>query len=476
MNTETDEQLPDPPAAQNAGEPEIPHAERVAQENVTAEPVLARRTLSIPTRTLPLLAAMIAIGASILTFTFRTVHLESALDLATIPNAVRTNFSVRYWLENGYFSNGGLAVRPSSPTEVHYYVTSGGGQLVSGFVATKIHHTITGRQSPLLLAVHNQVVTMLAAALLGLLAFRLARRVGASPPHALILAGCVEVLHFTFPDNLAAYWEMTGRPWFFLFAACFLLIEERAQDGRTKTMTLAQAISVFLMAYLELVATSMFLVAYIVVALAVKHPIPVKRAIAVVIVPAALAFGVFRMQLRWVDVRHPEIPKTSSTFLFRSGLDGSAQYYGDHLDIANRRDVARRDFKYNRQYLFRWKWLFVAGTAALIFVLIFAATGRVPVIATLSLLSMTGTYTLYAGVFSQGMVIHPYLFDVLLVTPLLLALFCVAPAILESLTNHRGIVVATVFFLAVWVTFVQLRRYALWYPPQSTVEKTQPKP
>ncbi len=473
MNPETEE-LPrdDVSASVNALDPEKPSA----PESSATPREAHRRTLSIPTRTLPLLALLVGIGISVLVFTFRTVHAESRRDLSTNSNALRTNFTIRYWLEHGYLSSAGLAVRPSAPDGVNYYVTSSGGQLVSGLVVSKLFKAISGRHSPLLLALHNQIVTMLAASFMGLLAFRLAQRIGASPLHALVLAVSVEILHFTFPDNLAVYWEMTGRPWFFLFGACFLLIEEHALENRTTIASIAQAATVFVMAYLEFISTSLFLVSCVVAAAVLRHPVSVKRAVAVIVVPVALAFGVFRGQLSWVNTHHPETPKIGSTFLFRSGLDGSSVYYGDHLDILNRRDVARRDFKYNRQYLFRWKWLFIAGTTALLFVLILAARGRVPVIATLSLLSLTGTYTLYAAVFSQGMVIHPYLFDVLLVTPLLLALFCVAPAVIESLTDQRGIAVAAIFFLAVWVTFVQLRRYALWYPPQSTVEKTHPKP
>jgi hypothetical protein len=85
------------------------------------------------------------------------------------------------------------------------------------------------------------------------------------------------------------------------------------------------------------------------------------------------------------------------------------------------------------------------------------------------LASLLGAYLLYAAFFSQAVMIHPYLYDVMLFTPLVVALFSVVPALVESITDHRGIAVLVAVFLAIWVSLVQLRQYALRYPQPEKV-------
>ncbi len=34
---------------------------------------------------------------------------------------------------------------------------------------------------------------------------------------------------------------------------------------------------------------------------------------------------------------------------------------------------------------------------------------------------------------------------------------------------QRGVIVVAVFLLAVWLSFVQMRKYAMWYPPPPSV-------
>jgi hypothetical protein len=423
-------------------------------------------------RTLPLFFLFIVIGAAVLTFTYSTVHHRTSAAMALNPGVARTNYSVNYWVDHGYFHSGGLLFRPGpAPPGYTIYLSSTGGHLLGGFLAEKIYKAATGHTSVRLLALQNEVVTLVLAALLGLLSFRLARRMGSLPIHAFVLAASVEVVHFTFPDNLALFWELSGRQPFLIFAIIFLLIEERYEDERTWARTLAQSIVAFLLMYMEFAAGLAFLSSFVAVSTILRADrAHFKPLLAITILPVFLALGLLGVQRRWVSTHYPEAPTYGGSFLFRTGLDGSTQYYGSHLDIANRRDIARKNFP-NEKYLFRWKWLFLAGTAALLTVLLVAARGRVPFVALLSLLSLLGSYLIYAALFSQAFVIHPYLYDILLYTPLMLALFVITPAFFESATQHRGVFVVVVFFLAAWVSMVQLRDYAMWYPlppPQET--------
>jgi len=153
-----------------------------------------------------------------------------------------------------------------------------------------------------------------------------------------------------------------------------------------------------------------------------------------------------------------------SGFLYRTGLDGDAMFYGDPLDIAFGRDLVRAQRAGNKEFLFRWETLFFAGVAAMLILLAAHIRGRVPRIVIIILMTLLGTYLLHAAVFSQLVALHPYLFDVLLMTPLVLALFVALPALVEGRTGATGLIILIVLFAAAWTSLFQLRLYALAYP------------
>jgi hypothetical protein len=177
-----------------------------------------------------------------------------------------------------------------------------------------------------------------------------------------------------------------------------------------------------------------------------------------------LAIGVYRVQLAVAAARFPEAQTTGSQALFRTGLDGESLYYGDHLDIARRRDVARGNWPANREHLFVWKWVFILGSIATLAILAAYVARRVPRVAVEVLTALAGGWLLYAAVFSQAVAIHPYLYDIFLFAPFVLALFAFAPALLESMTGRTGAIVMVVVFCACWYALFQMRLYALQYP------------
>jgi hypothetical protein len=92
------------------------------------------------------------------------------------------------------------------------------------------------------------------------------------------------------------------------------------------------------------------------------------------------------------------------------------------------------------------------------------------------LVALIGSWLLYAAVFSQAVALHPYLFDVMLATPLILALFAIVPALVESQTNQTGAIVLLVLFAATWLSMFQLRIYALCYPAPQPAAVLQAMP
>jgi hypothetical protein len=418
----------------------------------------------------PILFVVFAVfGVMLLAFTYATVHRRTNQELASSSPAARAHLRIAYWLEHGYFSTCGLMMTHPPGGKPDIYRSSTGAVLVSSFVLEKIVSSVSGHPSWRLLALHNEVVVLLASVLFALLAFRFARRMGVAPLHALFLAVSLEAVYFTFPDNLAAYWEITGRIWWMAVACIFLLIEERRGDTASRRPAVALAVCAFFMTFAEYVAGLAFLLSFVLLSIIFgdERWTP-RRLLVICLLPAVLAIGIHRGQIAVAERLHPDATVSGSGFLFRSGLDGSTMYYRDHLDIAYGRAVARGNFlpESSRPLLFSWPWLFFGAAAAMLFVLIVAARRGVPLPALVSLLALLGAYLLYAAMFSQVVVIHPYYYDVMIFGPLALALFVLAPSIVEVRMYTRGLAVAAIVFLAAWVSLFQLRRYAVMVPLQ----------
>lgn len=421
-------------------------------------------------RTGILFALFLGVGLIVFFAAYRTVHARPAEMLSANPGAMRSNWRLNHWLQDGYFHYCGLFRERSEPDKIVIYRTSTGAYMVSAFILQKIHVAVTGRYSWRLVALHNEIISLLLSALLGLLAFRVTRRLGIESRLAVAAGASVVIVVFTFPDNLGLYWEMSSQAYFLLFATVFLLIEERClDDRRTLTHTLLQAAVAFLMTYTEKVAGLAFVSAMAVTLLVLEQRRGAwRRYVLVALAPACLAIGLYKLQIHAAELRFPNAEFVGSTFMFRSGLDGESLYYGDHLDIARRRDVGRGNWPVNREHLFRWKWVFILGAISTLSVVGAYVARRAPRIAVEVLTWLAGGWLFYAAVFSQAVTIHPYLYDVLLFAPLAVALFAAVPALAESMTRRTGAILMLTVLCACWYSLYQMRLYALRYPMPGT--------
>jgi hypothetical protein len=412
-------------------------------------------------RTIPLLALFIMVGAVMMTVAFLSVHRRQPAELA--EHSTRTHTMVTRWMAEGYFHYAGLLL--DHPTNKTIYVSWGGAYLVPLFVIESLHHAVRGHYSWKLAALYSQMVSLLVAALTGLLAYRISRRIGLDAWPALASGAAVVMLIFTFPGNLALYWNLSFQATWLLFAIAYLLIEERCLDGRRPALDVAQAGTAFLMAMMEGPAALMFLAALgLTLFVLEQRPGQWKRFVMISAIPMIAAVGLNVVQVKIAKARFPDWTFKGNTLMFRTGLDGDTRHYGDHLDIARRRDGPRRNWTHNREYLFRWPTVFFMGAIATLLVFGAYATGRAPRFAVEALAALTGTWFLYAAIFSQGVKIHPWLYDVLLYTPLVVALFALAPALGEIMSRRTGAIILIAVFCACWYTMFQMRLYALWYP------------
>lgn len=118
----------------------------------------------------------------------------------------------------------------------------------------------------------------------------------------------------------------------------------------------------------------------------------------------------------------------------------------------------------NREYLFRWPILFFSGALSVVAAFVAYLRDRIPRMAIVALITLLGAYVLHAAVFSQLVALHPYLFDPVLVPPLILALFGFMPALAEARTGRTGLITLVTFLTATWTSFYSLRIYAPCYP------------
>ena len=411
-----------------------------------------------------LFAVFLATGLVCFAYLSRTVYRRAGEQLSKNPVTETSHAVIANWMRRGYFASHGLLVPVEGENRVYRW--SSGGYFLTAFVAEKLWVAATGRYSWRVVALHNVFVALVTAALLGVLAFRFARAIGIEPLHSLALAVAAQMVQFTFPDNLALYWIIRSQAWWLLFAIAFLLFEERAlAAGRTRRLDVAQALIVFAMVYVEFIYATAFLGAYAtaVMLLHGERP-PLRRLAAMFFLPWLAALLIYQVQVR-TAAADPSVQLFGSSFLYRTGLDGDAALYGNHLGIALGRDRFRKYFPGQNQYLWSWPTLFFAGAAALLLTLGVHVRRRLPPGIATALLALTGSYVLYAAVFSQAVAVHPYLYDVLLATPLILALFTVAPALAEEWTAHTGVFVFVVCVAATWTAMFHLRVYALCNPP-----------
>lgn len=405
------------------------------------------------------IAGLIALGYSWMTVQHRLVP---QLSSATEP--IWSHNVVTHWIDHGYFASHGLLWPTADGKTI--YRNGTGALMISSFVAEKIWIGVTGRYGWRLKAIHNLLVAVLISALLALLAYRLARRFGAAPLAAFILAMSAQMVWLTFPDNLAIFWQLTAQTWCLAAALVFLLFEEAALDGRRTRRITVQGLTVFAFVYFEPVLAMMFMAAWLVTVFLLRgeRP-PLKRLLVTLLLPFVAAMSIYGLQLLGArSERSNGVTIVGSGFLYRTGLDGDAMFYGDPLDIAFGRDLVRAQRAGNKEFLFRWETLFFAGVVAVLILLAAYLRDRAPRIVIIIVMTLLGTYLLHAAVFSQLVALHPYLFDVLLMTPLVLALFAALPALVEGRTGATGLIILIVLFAAAWTSLFQLRLYALAYP------------
>lgn len=404
-------------------------------------------------------AVFLLYGLTLFIILFHTVHdrTDEEFEKRMVP---RYNDSIMVWINHGYINHGGLAfLRPvqEDPSQLVWRsVTMGYIQLAH--LVQRVHVAMTGEFSYFLMALHNQFFPMLSSILLGFLAMRMSMQLNIPPLHALILGLGALTVFQTFPMSLGAIWENYQQDvWQSLVVLFFLRENHLNWKGYAEENNFSWVLLVFVMFYIDPYVTLFFLASYfLILVITAPDEFEAFKFFKSVLIAGACAVLVMVIQINWVKFNHPQVNLSGSSFIYRSGLDGDMQYYSSHLDLLLTQYVP---------WLPRWKVLLTLGIFSAIAVICMAQRNRKYFNHQTTLLMGIGSFVPMAFFFSQNGVIHPQCYEHLLALPLILALFALLPAWIETYTRHSGIVVLFSGLMAFAFAGIQMLAYWLHMPP-----------
>ena len=397
-------------------------------------------------------------GLVIFVFLFCTVH-SRPISQCEFP--ARYHDVIKVWIEHGFFKHMGMRFgQPvdQNPEEIILWLSYPMNFIQGAHLLQRISYFFWGEFSPLLMVLHNQGIVWISSALLGFLAFRLCLRLQLDPFHALLLGVSCQAVHQTFPYNLWYYWEIWQTTTMLIFAILYLIVLERTtQEASLKPwIHRLRAFAIFCIFSIEHIGGFLYIAcSYLVMGVLNRTLIKKQKFLVTVLLPACAALGIFAAQRCIVQYWYPHLKTHASTFMKRTGFDGSTTYYLDHSDILH----------HNRDpYIGRWKYFFIGGVASILFLVAFSIKDPAIRPALFIVMTSLGLYVLWAFLFGQGVILHPWCADTYLVVTMALSLFAVFPAALERLTKYTGIFVLIFTVLAFCYCMVQLRQYALKCP------------
>ena len=218
-------------------------------------------------------------------------------------------------------------------------------------------------------------------------------------------------------------------------------------ESNERWISIATSVSVAMLALSYSLALTVFFVGGYVMAdwMIERSRLSVRRVLLYVVAPVAAVVLFEALEFAWVRFNVAQVNFSGNLnfadFLWRSGLDGSTQYYLDHWSLLFSRKPSNGYPGRNPALVLEWKWLFIGGLAALAvigarFIRSGATEGRARLVYLATALTC---YALSAFIFSQGVSIHPDIWDVLVAGPLIAAVFCFLPADLEVMTKGPGL-------------------------------------
>lgn len=418
---------------------------------------------------------------SFLIFTMKTVNhrilgdeIPPATYLETDPNGkVRWNRSlplsyapINAWLKDGFFHDLGLSFQfpttsASGSQTVHSH--SEPGYILPLFLMEKGVTWVKGEQSVWLHRFYPMLIVFLGALFLSLFSREVLLRHGMGPRQTICLASCVGLLYQSFPYNLAHTRDLVANVVTNSLTCLLLYLEERSRAKSAHDFKFQASVDrlrwliMFWIGYTDFVLGFILILSFIVLGFAgfseEDKPLSVFKKYAW---PYFISVAIWHLQLFLGQSRFP-MAVYGSSFLFRTGLDGSKALYLSHGDI------------FSSPY--RWHtWVGTAGFSILAYLAVilgrvFSKSGKSWDIDLRYLFILTGTALILFTAFSQAAFIHPYNYDIYFYMPACLVLGLYLPVLLEKLTAHSNLFVLGTFLFTWAQVWVNMRSYVAYYGP-----------
>ena len=420
---------------------------------------------------------LIVMGLFIYSLLFATIHNRTQADL--IKNTPeRYNLLIQFWKDRGYFKHGGLWIWATDKNAQYYwdppkadepvikiYRSYPMGYIMFANIAERIYMSITGKFSNTLMKYHNQFFVLLSSALLGLLAYRLAKKADMPPLQTMLAALSCQLIYQTFPVNLFYFWEVCPSTIAAPFLLMFILLLEDIyhEKNPSRRKNIYAATCGFFAFYIDPPTVGLFFIflALIWILLGNRESFK-KNWHKITIYPAIFAMVIIAAQLLIVKINFPNAELTGSGFWFRTGLDGSTVYYKDHWALLAKRFLWGSGLRLKLDVDWRFL-LYGGGVGLLVFILGFHKYIKDNYTA-IVISSLLCIYFPVAFVISQGVIIHPYFFDAYLAMPMILLVFCILPIILTKMSEKWNGFILLFSIIAFCYSFVQLRAFMVAYP------------
>jgi hypothetical protein len=412
-------------------------------------------------RRFPWVAALVL--SAVLCLTAGTVNRERLHDPTT--NRYYTHV-FKYWNSLGIRSFG-LWLNDEAPSfyqqgdtlsRLHFYGHSSTGFIVPAYIVDRVITSVRGRSSGFVVQLYSQVIVLASSLLISLIGFRIGVRRGLPPLVAGTFGLCAGLVFQNFKHNLAQASEIMPTSVSVLLMLVVIYSRDVAWDGPAilaRRLDWVIGTAMFWMTLSDLVIVPAFFgIAVGLVALyGISTRLTLRRWALVYVTPVILAFGLFRLQLALGRAYLGGVTAIGTPDLVRMGLNGR-----DTLGLGGHRMILTflRD---------QWAWWGFAGLAlaALVLVLFHCRRAKDDVASRelTGLLPMMITYILLASAFSELVLIHPYIYDLLLIVPSALLVCVHAPVAVSLWYPRQGLVALVVLMFSLMYVWVNIVDYAM---------------
>ena len=395
-------------------------------------------------------------------FILNTVHKRDA-NIVFSKSLPGVTMSIQNWIETGFTNKLGFFSYDKEGESIHTSYNSGWAHL-NYFVqyfngklknTNDIDHNLNSRQ--------NLIYSVITSVILAIFCYNIFSFYNFTNFSAIFLALSAQSMYLTFPVHLVQYFELYPATQFLIFFSIFLylIFKSIIQKKNCSYLTLTLAfLTGFACAYVDWFI-ALFSVIWIFSLIIFLDQKLLSNSLF-----KLYGFGVFTFLIYFIGLLlilkfslGYNITKDSSSFIFRSGLDGDLRYYATHIDLLH-----SKFRKMNRSY--QW-YLYMALAISCLFLffkdyLLNKLTNEEKILFIIPL----GLFFPYFIIFPQSTIIHPYYTDPYLFYFLFFITSIFFPIYLKKKNFNQKNLLFVFLIISFIFSFYHLRLFSVGFPKQ----------